>query len=161
MDTQVKDYIDETVTNHRVVLFMKGTPQFPQCGFSSRAVQILDACGSQYATVNVAALKNMRRREKNLKNFQIGRQSLNAILMVSLLEAAIYCLRCIKTVSCSPSLNKATDRPANFRLLIHSNTPEIDYGKVDRPGRCASARHCQDFRSQKCRPSHSNLLSAF
>ncbi len=61
MDTQVKDYIDEAVSNHRVILFMKGTPQFPQCGFSSRAVQILDACGAQYATINV--LSDMRVRE--------------------------------------------------------------------------------------------------
>lgn len=66
MDTQVKDYIHEAVTNHRVVLFMKGTPQFPQCGFSSRAVQILDACGTQYATVNV--LSDMRVRE-GIKEF--------------------------------------------------------------------------------------------
>ena len=46
--------IDELVKGNPVVLFMKGTAQFPQCGFSGRAVQILKACGvSQIATVNV------------------------------------------------------------------------------------------------------------
>ncbi|WP_445284953.1 glutaredoxin domain-containing protein, partial [Streptomyces sp. DSM 118148] len=41
----IHDQIKEVVTTHRVVLFMKGTKQFPQCGFSSRAVQILNAAG--------------------------------------------------------------------------------------------------------------------
>ena len=46
--------IDQLVKSNDVVLFMKGTPQFPQCGFSGRAVQILQACGvSEYASVNV------------------------------------------------------------------------------------------------------------
>ena len=39
--SSIHDQIKEVVTTHRVVLFMKGTKQFPQCGFSSRAVQIL------------------------------------------------------------------------------------------------------------------------
>jgi glutaredoxin-related protein len=41
MNTQER--IKEIVTSHPVVLFMKGTPQFPQCGFSGRAIQILNA----------------------------------------------------------------------------------------------------------------------
>ena len=46
--------IDELVKSRRVVLFMKGTPQFPMCGFSGRAIQILKACGaSDLATFNV------------------------------------------------------------------------------------------------------------
>ena len=46
--------IDQMVKNHRVVLFMKGTAQFPMCGFSGRAVQVLKACGvDDFATVNV------------------------------------------------------------------------------------------------------------
>jgi len=46
--------IDEVVKGHRVVLFMKGTAQFPMCGFSGRAIQILNACGvDDLATVNV------------------------------------------------------------------------------------------------------------
>ena len=45
--------IAEIVNAHDVVLFMKGTPLFPQCGFSSRAVAILDHLGVQYDSVDV------------------------------------------------------------------------------------------------------------
>ena len=45
--------IAETVTANDIVLFMKGTPLFPQCGFSSRAVAILDHLGVEYASVDV------------------------------------------------------------------------------------------------------------
>ncbi len=52
MDTQER--IKQQVTGNPVVLYMKGTPQFPQCGFSANAVQILKACGvDQVFTVNV------------------------------------------------------------------------------------------------------------
>lgn len=43
--SDVQQRIDELVKGHRVVLFMKGTAQFPQCGFSGRAVQVMKACG--------------------------------------------------------------------------------------------------------------------
>ena len=45
--------ISQIVENNDVVLFMKGTPLFPQCGFSSRAVAILDHCGVAYESVDV------------------------------------------------------------------------------------------------------------
>jgi len=51
VDTQAK--IKETVTTHDVVLYMKGSPKFPQCGFSNLATQILDACGAKYVAVDV------------------------------------------------------------------------------------------------------------
>jgi monothiol glutaredoxin len=52
--SDVQQRIDDLVKNHRVVLFMKGTAQFPMCGFSGRAVQILKACGAtDLKTVNV------------------------------------------------------------------------------------------------------------
>lgn len=51
MDTQAR--IQELITNHAVVLFMKGSAQFPMCGFSGAAMQILKACGVQPYTVNV------------------------------------------------------------------------------------------------------------
>ena len=43
--SDVQQRIDELVKGHRVVLFMKGTAQFPQCGFSGRAIQLMKACG--------------------------------------------------------------------------------------------------------------------
>jgi monothiol glutaredoxin len=50
----VQQRIDDLVKSHRVVLFMKGTAQFPQCGFSGRAIQVLKACGvTDITTVNV------------------------------------------------------------------------------------------------------------
>jgi len=45
--------IREQVTSNPVVLYMKGTPQMPQCGFSSRAAQALMECGEEFAYVNV------------------------------------------------------------------------------------------------------------
>jgi monothiol glutaredoxin len=50
----VRDSIHQTVTSNPVVLFMKGTAQFPMCGFSGRAIQILKACNAEkVVTVNV------------------------------------------------------------------------------------------------------------
>ena len=53
--------IAKTVGDNDVVLFMKGTPLFPQCGFSSRAVAILDHCGVAYESVDV--LQDMEIRQ--------------------------------------------------------------------------------------------------
>jgi monothiol glutaredoxin len=49
----VEDRIRAEIEGHPIVLFMKGTPQFPMCGFSSRSVQALKAAGAQLHTVNV------------------------------------------------------------------------------------------------------------
>lgn len=49
----IMDAIKEQVESHPILLYMKGTPQFPQCGFSSRTVQALAATGARFAYVNV------------------------------------------------------------------------------------------------------------
>ena len=68
MDT--KQRIHEQVTSHPVVLFMKGTPQFPQCGFSQLAVQVLNACGvQQFHSVNVLADNEIRQGIKEYANW--------------------------------------------------------------------------------------------
>jgi monothiol glutaredoxin len=54
--------ISKIVNDNDVVLFMKGTPLFPQCGFSSRAVAILDHCGVKYDSVDV--LQDMEIRQE-------------------------------------------------------------------------------------------------
>jgi monothiol glutaredoxin len=59
--SEIKTWIDNEVKSNDVVLFMKGTPTFPQCGFSSQVVQILDYLGVDYKGVNV--LENMDVRE--------------------------------------------------------------------------------------------------
>ena len=57
----VNERIDELVKNNDVVLFMKGTPLFPQCGFSSKAIAILDHLGVAYESVDV--LQDMEIRQ--------------------------------------------------------------------------------------------------
>ena len=50
----INDRIKEQVTQNRVVLYMKGTPQFPQCGFSATVAEVLKRCGvTDYASFNV------------------------------------------------------------------------------------------------------------
>jgi len=65
-----KEFIRKTVTEHPVVLFMKGTAQFPQCGFSGRAIQILKQCGvKNLVTVNVLEDEEVRQGVKDFANW--------------------------------------------------------------------------------------------
>ena len=62
----VQEKIDSLVKNNRVMLFMKGTAQFPQCGFSGRAVQVIKACGvSDLKTFNVLEDEGVRQGIKD------------------------------------------------------------------------------------------------
>ncbi len=66
----VQDIIKQQVTGNPVVLYMKGTPQAPQCGFSAMAVQALNACGiSQFYSVNVLADQEIRQGIKEFANW--------------------------------------------------------------------------------------------
>ena len=66
----VKEFIQKTVTEHPVVLFMKGTAQFPQCGFSGRAIQLLKACDvKNVVTVNVLDDDGIRQGIKDFSNW--------------------------------------------------------------------------------------------
>lgn len=67
MDTQA--VIKEQVTSNPVVLYMKGTPKFPQCGFSNLATQILKACDVDYLAVDVLADQNIREGIKAYANW--------------------------------------------------------------------------------------------
>lgn len=58
--TSGKERIDEIVQNNEVVLFMKGTPLFPQCGFSGRAIAILDHLGVGFESVDVLQDREIR-----------------------------------------------------------------------------------------------------
>jgi len=51
----VLERIDEQVKNNPIIIYMKGTPKMPQCGFSSRAASAMQACGVPFAYVNVLA----------------------------------------------------------------------------------------------------------
>ena len=66
----IHDTIKEQVAQNRVVLYMKGTPQFPQCGFSATAAEILKRCGvAQYASFNVLQDDALRQGIKEYSNW--------------------------------------------------------------------------------------------
>ncbi|HPX88009.1 MAG TPA: Grx4 family monothiol glutaredoxin [Methylophilaceae bacterium] len=67
MDTQAK--IKVTVTTNPVVLYMKGSPKFPQCGFSNLATQILDACQAKYLAIDVLQDQAIREGIKQYANW--------------------------------------------------------------------------------------------
>lgn len=70
--SDVQQSIDQLVKSHPIVLFMKGTPSFPMCGFSGRAVQILKACGVDPKTiqaVNVLEEPEIRQGIKDYSNW--------------------------------------------------------------------------------------------
>jgi monothiol glutaredoxin len=56
----VNSFIDSTIKNHDVVLFMKGTPEQPRCGFSGLVVQVLDHLGVEYVGVDVLQDESLR-----------------------------------------------------------------------------------------------------
>src|ERR1700752_2150240 len=65
----IEQFIDNEVKSNDVVLFMKGTPQFPMCGFSSQVVQILDHLGVTYKGHNVRASDERRDGIKSFSNW--------------------------------------------------------------------------------------------
>jgi monothiol glutaredoxin len=66
----VQDRIRDQITHHRVVLYMKGTPQFPQCGFSATAAEILKRCGvTDYLAVNILEDADLRQGIKDYANW--------------------------------------------------------------------------------------------
>ena len=67
--TDVRDRIDEIVKKNDVVLFMKGTVLFPQCGFSSRAVAILDHLGVSFEAVDVLQDAEIRQGIKDYSDW--------------------------------------------------------------------------------------------
>jgi monothiol glutaredoxin len=68
--SETQQRIDQLVKGHPVVLFMKGTEQFPMCGFSGRAIQILKASGAQnLVTVNVLEDEEIRQGIKAYANW--------------------------------------------------------------------------------------------
>jgi monothiol glutaredoxin len=67
--SDIQETIRETVESNRVVLFMKGTKTFPQCGFSARAVEILKKCGAEFKDVNVLADPVLRQGVKEYSSW--------------------------------------------------------------------------------------------
>ncbi|MDV3250518.1 Grx4 family monothiol glutaredoxin [Devosia sp. BK] len=67
--TDINAFIDEKVKNNDVFLFMKGTPDFPQCGFSGQVVQILNYLGVDYDSANVLESPELRDGIKAYSNW--------------------------------------------------------------------------------------------
>ena len=67
--SDTRDRIEKLINDNPVVLFMKGTPQFPQCGFSGQVVQILDYIGVPYKGLNVLENDDLRNGIKTYSNW--------------------------------------------------------------------------------------------
>jgi len=65
----IQEQIQKTIDDNDVVLFMKGTPDFPQCGFSGRVVHILRECGAEFLGVNVLEDPELRQGIKDFSNW--------------------------------------------------------------------------------------------
>ena len=65
----VQERIKQQVTDNKVLLYMKGSPDFPQCGFSARAVAALNNCGQPFAFVNVLEDPEVREGIKQYSNW--------------------------------------------------------------------------------------------
>jgi monothiol glutaredoxin len=65
----IEQFIDNEVKGNEVVLFMKGTPQFPMCGFSAQVIQILDHLGVTYKGLNVLESDDLRNGIKTYSNW--------------------------------------------------------------------------------------------
>jgi monothiol glutaredoxin len=65
----IEQFIDNELKGNDVVLFMKGTPQFPMCGFSGQVVQILDHLGVPYKGLNVLESDDLRQGIKSFSNW--------------------------------------------------------------------------------------------
>ena len=66
---QIRDAIAQAIGENPVILFMKGTPQFPMCGFSGQVVQILDHLGVTYKGLNVLESDDLRQAIKSYSNW--------------------------------------------------------------------------------------------
>ena len=68
-ENPIRDAIQEAITDHEVILFMKGTPERPMCGFSARTVAALDALGKPYAAVDVLPDPRIRQELSAISNW--------------------------------------------------------------------------------------------
>jgi monothiol glutaredoxin len=70
-DPELKTRVSELIAEHPVLLFMKGTPEEPRCGFSMRVVQVLEALGTEYGAIDVLpALQPLREVTTELSDWQ-------------------------------------------------------------------------------------------
>ena len=66
---EIQERIRKVIEENSVMLFMKGSPDFPQCGFSGRVVQILEACGTEFSSADVLMDPELREGIKAYSNW--------------------------------------------------------------------------------------------
>ena len=76
MISDIHEVIDKEVKANDVVLFMKGTPEAPMCGFSGRVVQILDHLGAGFKGINVLEAASCARASRNMPTGRPSRSSM-------------------------------------------------------------------------------------
>lgn len=69
MEVEVIERIKDQLGSHPVVLYMKGSPDFPQCGFSAQTVQVLKACNAQFMYINIFEDLEVREALKEYSNW--------------------------------------------------------------------------------------------
>tara|TARA_Y100000748_G_C15167002_1_gene360166 strand:+ start:111 stop:455 length:345 start_codon:yes stop_codon:yes gene_type:complete len=67
--TNIQEYLNKEISESEVILFMKGTPVFPQCGFSSTVVQILSQVGIKFKSIDVLSDSEIRQGIKDLSDW--------------------------------------------------------------------------------------------
>ncbi|MHB8427895.1 MAG: Grx4 family monothiol glutaredoxin [Acidiferrobacterales bacterium] len=65
----VQERIKRQISENNIILYMKGTPQFPQCGFSGKSVQLLQACGADFASIDILVDAEIREGIKQFSNW--------------------------------------------------------------------------------------------
>ncbi|MHB8347854.1 MAG: Grx4 family monothiol glutaredoxin [Acidiferrobacterales bacterium] len=65
----VQERIKRQISENSIILYMKGTPQFPQCGFSGKSVQLLQACGADFASIDILVDAEIREGIKQFSNW--------------------------------------------------------------------------------------------
>ena len=68
-DNPVRDAIQEAIADHEIILFMKGTPEQPMCGFSARTAAALEALGTEYAAVDILPDPRIRQELSAISNW--------------------------------------------------------------------------------------------
>jgi monothiol glutaredoxin len=68
-ENPVRDAIQEAISDHEIILFMKGTPERPMCGFSARTAAALEALGTEYAAVDVLPDPRIRQELSAISNW--------------------------------------------------------------------------------------------
>ncbi len=69
MSQAIHDTIQQQITDNKVMIYMKGTPEFPQCGFSAATIQVFQRMGYPYETVNVLDDSDIRQGIKSFSNW--------------------------------------------------------------------------------------------